>query len=83
MAKKKGFDLKNTATFIGFLVALIVTIVFNFYIGAIAAVIVIVLYLIIDSKNVSNAGIGALVGFLIGILVHWILYALGVVLVNI
>ena len=83
MAKKKGFDLKNTATFIGFFVTLIVTIVFNFYIGGIAGIVIIVLYLIIDNKNTSNAGIGALVGFLIGMLVHWILYALGVVLVNI
>ena len=62
--------------------ALIVTIVFNFYIGGIAAIIVLIIYLIVDQKNLSNAGIGALVGFLIGMLVHWILYALGVVLVN-
>ena len=58
------------------------TIVFGLYIGAIAAIIILIIYMIVDKKDLSNAGMGALVGFLVGLLVYWIMYALGVVLVN-
>ena len=84
MAKKKsGFNLNNSATLIGFIIALIGTIVFNFYIGGLMALVTIVIYLIVNSKQAGNACIGALVGFLIGLLVHWLLAAVNIVLVNI
>ena len=83
MAKKKGFDLTDPATLIGFIIGLLVTFVFGWYIGLIATVIVVIVYLIIDQKKVGNVLVGGLVGFLIGLLIWFILKAIGIVLVSI
>ena len=79
MAKKKGFDLAEPATLIGFIVGLLGTFVFGLTTGLIILVVVTIVFAVLDKKKVYNVIIGGLVGFLIGwLLVIFIgaLYAL-------
>ena len=81
MARKR-YSLKNTASLVGLLIALISTLIFGLYIGAVISIITVIIYLIIDKNNSPDACFGALIGFVIGLLAHWILYALNILTFN-
>ena len=66
MAKrKKGFNLADPATLIGFIVGLLGTYLFGLITGIIIIVVVAIIFAILDSKKVYNVIVGGLVGFLI------------------
>ena len=68
MAKKKGFNLSDPATLIGFIIGLLVTYVFGIFTGLIAIVVAVIVFAVIDQKKIGNVVVGGLVGFLIGLL---------------
>jgi hypothetical protein len=76
MAKKKGFNLSDPATLIGFIVGLLGTFVFGIFTGIVVLIIVVVVYAIIDQKKIGNVLVGGLVGFLIGLLLVLLVGAL-------
>ena len=76
MAKKKGFNLSDPATLIGFVIGLLVTYVFGIFTGLIAIVVAVILFAVIDQKKIGNVVVGGLVGFLIGLLLVIFLGAL-------
>ena len=66
MAKKKGFDLADPATLIGFIIGIFGTWLLGPVTGVIILVVATIVFAILDSKKVYNVIIGGLVGFLIG-----------------
>ena len=67
IAKKKGFNLSDPATLIGFVIGLLGTFLFGIFTGIIVLIVVVIVYAIIDQKKIGNVLIGGLVGFLIGL----------------
>ena len=64
---KTSFNLKDPATFVGFILGLLATVLF----GVLGLIIVVVLfYYFTNKKNVVPALIGALVGIVIGIVIN-------------
>jgi hypothetical protein len=76
MAKKKGFNLSDPATLIGFIIGLLVTYVFGIFTGLIDIVVAVIVFAVIDQKKIGNVVVGGLVGFLIGLLLVIFLGAL-------
>ncbi|MBQ3735979.1 MAG: hypothetical protein II855_03490 [Candidatus Methanomethylophilaceae archaeon] len=76
MAKKKGFNLSDPATLIGFVIGLLGTFVFGIFTGLIVLVIAVIVFAVIDQKKVGNVVVGGLVGFLIGLLLVFFVGAL-------
>ena len=67
MAKrKKGFNLADPATLIGFVIGILGTWLLGPVTGVIILVVATIVFAILDSKKVYNVIIGGLVGFLIG-----------------
>ena len=54
MAKKKGFNLSDPATLIGFIIGLLVTYVFGIFTGLIAIVVAVIVFAVIDQKKIGN-----------------------------
>ena len=76
MAKKKGFNLSDPATLIGFVIGLLGTFVFGIVTGLIVLVIAVIIFAVIDQKKIGNVVVGGLVGFLIGLLLVFFVGAL-------
>ena len=54
MAKKKGFDLADTATLIGFIIGLLATWVLGWLLGLVILLVVIVIYMATNKKKVGK-----------------------------
>ncbi len=70
MAKRKGFNLADTATLIGFIIGILATWVLGWKTGLIALLLVIIIYMATNKKKVGNVILGGLVGFLIGLVIN-------------
>lgn len=66
---KTSFNLKDPATFVGFILGLLATALFN-VLGLIILIVVVLFYYFTNKKNVMPALIGALVGIVIGIVIN-------------
>lgn len=66
---KTSFSLKDPATFVGFILGLLATALFN-VLGLIILIVVVLFYYFTNKKNVVPALIGALVGIVIGIVIN-------------
>lgn len=69
---KTSFDIKDPQTFVGFILGLVLTILFGL-IGVIALIVVGLIYYLVTKKDMTAMLIGALVGLVVGIIINIII----------